>query len=81
MTRKQIELVRSLSKVGNNGSWVIYWEEMVKKTVIRRLFKYLFVLIEIQRVVLMDEKELLIIDFVDFFVLIGEYSVIDNLEE
>lgn len=29
----------------------------------------------------MDEKELLIIDFVDFFVLIGEYSVIDNLEE
>lgn len=81
MMCKQIELVCSLSKVGNNGLWVIYWEEMVKKMVICCLFKYLFVLIEIQCVVLMDEKELLIIDFVDFFVLIGEYSVIDNLEE
>ncbi|WP_114146687.1 recombination protein RecT, partial [Escherichia coli] len=41
MTRKQIELVRSLSKAGNNGPWVTHWEEMAKKTAIRRLFKYL----------------------------------------
>ena len=32
MTRKQIELVRSLSKAGNNGPWVTHWEEMAKKT-------------------------------------------------
>lgn len=27
MTRKQIELVRSQSKAGNNGPWVTHWEE------------------------------------------------------
>ncbi|PVR72661.1 recombination protein RecT, partial [Salmonella enterica] len=59
MTRKQIELVRAQSKAGNNGPWVTHWEEMAKKTAIRRLFKYLPVSIEIQRAVSMDEKETL----------------------
>ncbi|HCT2474819.1 TPA: recombinase RecT [Escherichia coli] len=81
MTRKQIELVRSLSKAGNNGPWVTHWEEMAKKTAIRRLFKYLPVSIEIQRAVSMDEKEPLTIDPADSSVLTGEYSVIDNSEE
>ncbi len=81
MTRKQIELVRSQSKAGNNGPWVTHWEEMAKKTAIRRLFKYLPVSIEIQRAVSMDEKEPLTIDPADSSVLTGEYSVIDNAEE
>ncbi|EFH1381229.1 exodeoxyribonuclease VIII [Escherichia coli] len=81
MTRKQIELVRSQSKAGNNGPWVTHWEEMAKKTAIRRLFKYLPVSIEIQRAVSMDEKEPLTIDPADSSVLTGEYSVIDNSEE
>uniref|UniRef100_UPI00201D222E recombinase RecT n=1 Tax=Escherichia coli TaxID=562 RepID=UPI00201D222E len=77
----QIELVRSQSKAGNNGPWVTHWEEMAKKTAIRRLFKYLPVSIEIQRAVSMDEKEPLTIDPADSSVLTGEYSVIDNSEE
>ncbi|MCE3771455.1 recombinase RecT, partial [Escherichia coli] len=58
-----------------------HWEEMAKKTAIRRLFKYLPVSIEIQRAVSMDEKEPLTIDPADSSVLTGEYSVIDNSEE
>lgn len=76
--RKQIELVRAQSKAGNNGPWVTHWEEMAKKTAIRRLFKYLPVSIEIQRAVSMDEKETLTIDPADASVITGEYSVVEN---
>ncbi|MGQ7177396.1 recombinase RecT, partial [Escherichia coli] len=69
------------TSLGNNGPWVTHWEEMAKKTAIRRLFKYLPVSIEIQRAVSMDEKEPLTIDPADSSVLTGEYSVIDNSEE
>ncbi|EBG7290664.1 recombination protein RecT [Salmonella enterica] len=78
MTRKQIELVRAQSKAGNNGPWVTHWEEMAKKTAIRRLFKYLPVSIEIQRAVSMDEKETLTIDPADASVITGEYSIVEN---
>ncbi|EBQ9580483.1 recombination and repair protein RecT, partial [Salmonella enterica subsp. enterica serovar Weltevreden] len=78
MTRKQIELVRAQSKAGNNGPWVTHWEEMAKKTAIRRLFKYLPVSIEIQRAVSMDEKETLTIDPADASVITGEYSVVES---
>lgn len=78
VTRKQIELVRAQSKAGNNGPWVTHWEEMAKKTAIRRLFKYLPVSIEIQRAVSMDEKETLTIDPADASVITGEYSVVEN---
>ncbi|EAW1164300.1 recombination protein RecT [Salmonella enterica] len=78
MTRKQIELVRAQSKAGQTGPWVNHWEEMAKKTAIRRLFKYLPVSIEIQRAVSMDEKETLTIDPADASVITGEYSVVEN---
>lgn len=55
MSRKQVEAVRAQSKAGNSGPWVSHWEEMAKKTVIRRLFKYLPVSVEIQRAVTLDE--------------------------
>ena len=55
MSRKQIELVRAHSK-SKNGPWFDHYEEMAKKTVIRRLFKYLPVSIEIQRAVSLDER-------------------------
>ena len=41
MSRAEIEKVRTSSKAGNSGPWSSHWEEMAKKTVIRRLFKYL----------------------------------------
>ncbi|HGN0128316.1 TPA: recombination protein RecT [Proteus mirabilis] len=56
MTHNQIEKVRASSKAGQNGPWVSHWEEMAKKTVIRRLFKYLPVSIEMQKAVILDEK-------------------------
>ncbi|AOM39637.1 recombination protein RecT [Xenorhabdus hominickii] len=56
MTFNQIEKVRTQSKAGSNGPWVSHWEEMAKKTVIRRLFKYLPVSIEMHKAVVLDEK-------------------------
>ena len=56
MSRAEIEAVRSQSKAGTKGPWVTHWDEMAKKTVIRRLFKLLPVSIEAQRAVEVDEK-------------------------
>lgn len=56
MSRAEIEKVRTSSKAGNSGPWSSHWEEMAKKTVIRRLFKYLPVSIEAVRAVEIDEK-------------------------
>lgn len=48
MGRKQIEAIRTRSKSKDDGPWVTDWAEMAKKTVVRRLFKYLPVSIEIK---------------------------------
>lgn len=78
MTAERMIRIRAQSKAGNNGPWVTHWEEMAKKTAIRRLFKYLPVSIEIQRAVSMDEKETLTIDPADASVITGEYSVVES---
>lgn len=56
MSRADIEAVRKQSKAKDFGPWVTHWDEMAKKTVIRRLFKYLPVSIEAVRAVEVDEK-------------------------
>jgi recombination protein RecT len=56
MERVDVERVRAQSRAGQSGPWVSHFEEMAKKTVIRRLFKYLPVSIEIQRAVGLDEQ-------------------------
>lgn len=56
MTRGQVEKVRKQSRSGNDGPWVTHFEEMAKKTVIRRLFKYLPVSVELQQAVALDER-------------------------
>ena len=56
MSRAEIERVRSQSKAGQNGPWVTHFDEMAKKTVIRRLFKYLPVSIELATAVGLDEQ-------------------------
>jgi len=56
MSRVEVEKVRAQSKAGSSGPWVSHFEEMAKKTVIRRLFKYLPVSIELQRAVGLDEQ-------------------------
>ena len=56
MSRAEIEAVRVQSKAGKSGPWVTHWEEMARKTVVRKLFKYLPVSIEAIRAVEIDEK-------------------------
>ena len=56
LSRAEIEAIRSTSKAGNSGPWKDHWEEMAKKSAIRRLFKYLPVSIEAVRAVEIDEK-------------------------
>lgn len=56
MSRAEIEAIRSKSKAGDKGPWVTHWDEMARKTVVRRLFKYLPVSIEAVRAVEIDEK-------------------------
>lgn len=41
MTYADIEKVRSVSPAGKSGPWVQWWEEMAKKTLIRKAFKEL----------------------------------------
>lgn len=48
---KQIEGIRKRSRAANDGPWVTDFEEMCKKTAVRRLFKYLPVSVELQGVV------------------------------
>jgi recombination protein RecT len=47
MSRAQIEAIRAKSKAGRSGPWVDHFDEMARKTVIRRLFKYLPVSVEL----------------------------------
>lgn len=55
MSLEEVELVRNSSKAGQSGPWVSHFVEMGKKTVIRRLFKYLPVSVELQKAVSLDE--------------------------
>lgn len=41
MTREEVEEIRSQSKAGKSGPWANHWNEMAKKTVFRRLAKWL----------------------------------------
>lgn len=41
MSLGEIEKVRKVSRAANNGPWVEWWEEMARKTVLRRLSKRL----------------------------------------
>jgi recombination protein RecT len=41
MTKAEVEAVRKRSRAGQSGPWVTDWQEMAKKTVFRRLSKWL----------------------------------------
>lgn len=55
MPKSEIEKRRSRSKAAKNGPWVTDYEEMAKKTVIRHMWKYLPISIEIQQQAMQDE--------------------------
>lgn len=41
MSRPEIEKVRNVSRAKGSGPWVQWWDQMARKTVLRRLSKYL----------------------------------------
>lgn len=55
LTKYEVEKVRQNSPNRNSGPWQDHFDEMAKKTVIRRLFKYLPVSIEMQKAINVDE--------------------------
>jgi recombination protein RecT len=78
MSRSDVDKVRAQSKAGNYGPWQTHYDEMAKKTVIRRLFKYLPVSIELATAVTMDEKADAGVDQDNGSILTGEYSTVDE---
>jgi recombination protein RecT len=57
MNKQEIEKIRRRSKAADAGPWVSDWEEMAKKTVLRRLSKYLPMSIEFAQVDAEDSKK------------------------
>lgn len=55
MPISEINKIRDASKAAKNGPWVEHYDEMARKTVIRRIFKYLPVSIEIATAIKLDE--------------------------
>jgi len=53
--KKEIDGIRAQSKAGSSGPWVTHYDEMAKKTALRRLCKLLPVSVELQRAVALDE--------------------------
>ena len=47
MSFAEIERIRKRSKAGNSGPWVTDWNEMARKTVVRRICKYLPLSVEV----------------------------------
>jgi recombination protein RecT len=55
MSKEDVEEIRKRSKSPSNGPWVSDYEAMAKKTVVRRLFKFTPVSVELQKAVGLDE--------------------------
>lgn len=55
MTLEDIEKIRKRSKASDNGPWQTDYDEMAKKTIIRRLSKYLPISVEVMRGIEQDE--------------------------
>lgn len=56
MTREQVDAIRSKSKAGQSGPWRDHYDEMARKTVVRRLVKYLPIAVEARDVIERDDS-------------------------
>ena len=57
MSKGEVDAVRERSRAKNNGPWVTDYEEMAKKTVFKRLSKWLPVTPELQEAIERDNEE------------------------
>jgi len=55
MTKREVDAIRARSRAGSSGPWVTDYEAMAKKTVVRRLCKYLPKSVELATAIRMDE--------------------------
>lgn len=55
MSHADVEDIRKMSQAADGDAWTDHWDEMAKKTVIRRLCKYLPLSPELQRAVTLTE--------------------------
>lgn len=85
MTKKEIDSIRARSKAKDHGPWVTDYEEMARKTVIRRIAKYLPKSIEFAQALAIDdagdrgEPQLAGLDIEDDTVLAeAEANVVDD---
>jgi recombination protein RecT len=54
--KREVDAIRASSRAGNTGPWVTHYEEMAKKTALRRLCKLLPTSPELSRAVALDEQ-------------------------
>jgi phage RecT family recombinase len=55
MTRAQVDGIRKRSRAGSSGPWVSDYDEMARKTVVRRLCKYLPMSIEMESALVVED--------------------------
>ncbi len=56
MTRKQLDAIRTRSRAGNSGPWATDTDEMYRKTVVKRLCKYLPLSVELASAIEADNR-------------------------
>ena len=81
MTRAEVDAIRAQSKAADSGPWVTHYDEMAKKTVVRRLFKFLPVSVEIQTAVGLDEQADAGVDQRNDALIEGDFMVLDETQE
>lgn len=81
MRVQDINAIRGRSKAGGSGPWVSDYDEMAKKTVTRRLCKYLPVSIELQTAISMDETGERGARQENHKVILPDYEIEDSPEE
>ncbi len=55
MSKVEVDAIRKQSKSSNFGPWVTHYDEMAKKSVLRKLFKWLPCSVEMQKATVLDE--------------------------
>lgn len=80
MTKGQVDAIRAMSKTGGSSSspWANHYEEMGRKTVIRRLSKYLPMSIELASAVALDSQASRGEQDLEGAFIDGEFSVLDS---
>jgi recombination protein RecT len=81
MSRAEVEGIRARSKSADNGPWVTDFAAMAIKTVVRRLFKFLPVSIEMQTAVGLDEMAEAGFSQQNAAVIDGDFTLVDDQQQ